>query len=59
MALLRKGITDINTEEPALIDQAVADLKEPYDICNVKVDDSQYAVGPEGSSWLTRPGRAT
>jgi len=52
MALLRKGITDINTEDPALIDQAVSDLKELYGICNIKVDDLQYQTVPEGSSWL-------
>lgn len=51
-ALLRKGILDINTEEPQLIDQAVADLKELYDICNIKVDDLQYQTVPEGRSWL-------
>src|SRR5689334_16614080 len=52
MALLRKGNTDINTEDPALIDQAVSDLKELYGICNIKVDDLQYQTVPEGSSWL-------
>jgi spermidine/putrescine transport system substrate-binding protein len=52
MALLRKGILDINTEDPALIDQAVADLKELYGICNIKVDDIQYQSIPEGTSWL-------
>ena len=52
MALLRKGIFDINTEDPQLIDQAVADLKELYDICNIKVDDIQYQSIPEGTSWL-------
>jgi spermidine/putrescine transport system substrate-binding protein len=52
MALLRKGNLDINTEDPALIDQAVADLKELYDICNIKVDDIQYQAVPEGESWL-------
>ncbi len=52
MALLRKGITDINTEDPALVNQAVADLKELYDICNIKVDITQYQTIPEGSSWL-------
>jgi spermidine/putrescine transport system substrate-binding protein len=51
-ALLRKGILDINTEDPQLIDQAVADLKELYDICNIKVDDVQYQSIPEGTSWL-------
>jgi spermidine/putrescine transport system substrate-binding protein len=52
MALLRKGITDINTEDPKLVNQAVSDLKELYGICNIKVDDVQYRTIPEGSSWL-------
>ena len=52
MALLRKGITDINTEDPAQLNQAVADLKELYDICNIKVDDVQYQAVPENRSWL-------
>jgi len=54
MALLRKGITDINTEDPKLIDQAVADLKELYDVCNIKVGDSQFQTLPEGTSWLNQ-----
>lgn len=52
MALLRKGETNINTEDPELVAQAVADLKELYGICNVKVDDIQYQAIPEGTSWL-------
>ena len=55
MALLRKGHLDINTEDPALVNQAVADLKELYDICNIKVGDLQYQTVPEGTSWL-QPG---
>jgi spermidine/putrescine transport system substrate-binding protein len=51
-ALLRKGHLDINTEDPQLIDQAVADLRELYDVCNIKVDDVQYQSIPEGTSWL-------
>jgi spermidine/putrescine transport system substrate-binding protein len=51
-ALLRKDTLDINTEDPQLIDQAVADLKELYGICNIKVDDLQYQTVPEGRSWL-------
>jgi spermidine/putrescine transport system substrate-binding protein len=54
MALLRKGITDINTEDPKLINQAVADLKELYGICNIKVGDVQYQTVPEGSAWLNQ-----
>jgi spermidine/putrescine transport system substrate-binding protein len=54
MALLRKGHRDINTEDPKLIDQAVADLKELYDVCNIKVGDVQYQTVPEGTSWLNQ-----
>jgi spermidine/putrescine transport system substrate-binding protein len=53
-ALLRKGITDINTEDPALIDQAVQDLSELHDICNVKVKTVQYYAIPEGTMWLSQ-----
>ena len=52
MALLRRGQLDVNTEDPKLIDRAVADLKELYDVCNIKVDDVQYQSIPEGTSWL-------
>jgi spermidine/putrescine transport system substrate-binding protein len=54
MALLRKGHTDLNTEDPALVNQAVADLKELYSVCNIKVGDVQYQAVPEGSSWLNQ-----
>ena len=54
MALLRRGITDINTEDPKLINRAVDDLKQLYGICNVKVGDSQYQTVPEGTAWLNQ-----
>jgi spermidine/putrescine transport system substrate-binding protein len=54
MALLRKGHTDINTEDPKLINQAVADLKELHGICNIKVLDDQYQAVPEGTRWLNQ-----
>jgi spermidine/putrescine transport system substrate-binding protein len=54
MALLRRGITDINTEDPKLINRAVSDLKQLYNICNVKVGDSQYQTIPEGTAWLNQ-----
>ena len=60
MALLRKGITDINTEDPKLINQAVADLKQLYGVCNIKVGDSPVPDRPRGTTpGSTRPGRAT
>ena len=39
---------------PKLINQAVADLQQLYDICNIKVGDLQYQTIPEGSSWLNQ-----
>jgi spermidine/putrescine transport system substrate-binding protein len=54
MALLHAGITDINTEDPKLIDQAVSDLQELYGICNVKVGDLQYTTVAEDKSWLNQ-----
>ena len=55
MALLRKGITDINTEDPALVNQAVEDLKELYGVCNIKVGRHPVPVGPRGLE-LAQPG---
>ena len=54
MALLRKGIKDINTEDPKLVNQAVADLQELYKICNIKVGDLQYQTVPENKAWLNQ-----
>jgi spermidine/putrescine transport system substrate-binding protein len=54
MALLRRGISDINTEDPKLINRAVSDLKQLYSICNIKVGDSQYQTIPEGTAWLNQ-----
>jgi spermidine/putrescine transport system substrate-binding protein len=52
MALLRRGITDINTEDPKLINRAVNDLKQLNSICNIKLDDTQFQDVPEGKTWL-------
>jgi spermidine/putrescine transport system substrate-binding protein len=52
MALLRRGITNINTEVPALINRAVADLKELNSICNVRLDDTQFQDVPADKTWL-------
>ena len=52
MALLRRGITDVNTEDPKLINRAVADLKQLNSICNIKLDDTQFQDVPEGKTWL-------
>jgi spermidine/putrescine transport system substrate-binding protein len=52
MALLRRGVTNVNTEDPKLVNQAVKDLEQLNSICNVKVDDTQYQDVPGGKTWL-------
>ncbi|HWD77204.1 MAG TPA: spermidine/putrescine ABC transporter substrate-binding protein [Solirubrobacteraceae bacterium] len=52
LALLRRGITDINTEDPKLIAQAGKDLEQLSSICNVKVNETSYQDIPQGRSWL-------
>jgi spermidine/putrescine transport system substrate-binding protein len=54
MALLHRGIKDINTEDPKLVDQAVKDLQELYKICSIKVGDLQYENVPEDKAWLNQ-----
>jgi spermidine/putrescine transport system substrate-binding protein len=54
MALLHRGITDLNTEDPKLVNRAVSDLQELYNICNVKVGDLQYETIPENKAWLNQ-----
>jgi spermidine/putrescine transport system substrate-binding protein len=50
--LLRDGITDLNTEDPALIEKAQADLFDLKNKVNVKVSTSDYAYLPEGKAWI-------
>lgn len=52
MAMLYRGNYDINTEDPATIDKALADLKDMIPICNPKINITQYQTLPEGTSWL-------
>jgi spermidine/putrescine transport system substrate-binding protein len=54
MALLHRGDTEINTEDPAKINQAVTDLQQLYGICNVKVGDLQYENVAEDKAWLNQ-----
>ena len=53
MALLHAAIKDINTEDPK-VNQAVKDLQELYNICNIKVGDLQYQTVPEDKAWLNQ-----
>ncbi len=52
MAMLRKGITDINTTDKATIDQALADVTELIDLVNVKVNITGYTDIPEGATTI-------
>jgi spermidine/putrescine transport system substrate-binding protein len=52
MALLKNGITDLNTEDPAQIDIAKQDLLKTIDMVNVKLDIQDWTDLPEGISWI-------
>lgn len=52
LAMLYRGNTDINTEDPAVIDQALEDLRALVDICNPKVNNTQYQSLPQATSVL-------
>lgn len=52
MAMLRKGITDINTTDTTIIDQALADVMELIDLVNVKVNIEAYKDIPEGTTSI-------
>jgi spermidine/putrescine transport system substrate-binding protein len=52
MALLRLGITDVNTEDPALIAKAGAELQKLISLVNVKVGIDDYQLLPSGQAWV-------
>ncbi|MDZ7749890.1 MAG: hypothetical protein U5K43_14690 [Halofilum sp. (in: g-proteobacteria)] len=52
LAMLYRGNTDLNTEDPAVIDQALEDLQALIPICNPKVNNTQYQTLSQGKSWL-------
>ena len=49
LALLRKGITDMNTTDPELIEQAGNDLKQLTDVSNIRVTIKGYKDVPKGA----------
>jgi spermidine/putrescine transport system substrate-binding protein len=51
-AMLRKGATDVNTEDPAVIKQAGDDLGELTNLMNIKVEIEGYHTVPEGSTTV-------
>jgi spermidine/putrescine transport system substrate-binding protein len=52
MALLKNGITDLNTEDPAKIEVAKQDLLKTIDLVNVTLDITDWTDLPEGRSWI-------
>ena len=50
MALLRLGITDVNTEDPDLIKQAGTELSRLIDLVNINVGIHDYTKLPEGQA---------
>ena len=54
MALMRRGVTDLNTEDPALLKRASDDLKELNEIARVKVTINGYETLPAGRMWLNQ-----
>ena len=52
MAMLYRGFYDINTEDPKVIDKALADLKAMIPICNPKINITEYQTLAKGESWL-------
>jgi len=52
MAMLRKGITDINTGDPTVVQQAHDDILEVVKAVNPKWDHTDYTELPKGQAWL-------
>jgi spermidine/putrescine transport system substrate-binding protein len=52
MALLKNGITDLNTDDPKNIEIAKNDLVRLVDLVAVKIDVNDYTTLPEGSSFI-------
>jgi spermidine/putrescine transport system substrate-binding protein len=48
MALMRRGVTNLNTEAPELLDQATRDLEDLNSLVRVKVDINEYETLPSG-----------
>jgi spermidine/putrescine transport system substrate-binding protein len=54
LALFRKGITDVNSEDPTVVAQALQGLKELDSLVGVKVTINGYQTVPEGKLWLAQ-----
>jgi len=54
MAMMRKGLTDVNTGDPAVIKQAGEDLSELTNLMNIKVEIEGYHTIPEGATTVAQ-----
>jgi spermidine/putrescine transport system substrate-binding protein len=52
MGLLYNGVTDLNTEDPKLLDAAAQSLTQLVNQVNLKFDTNEYQRLAEGSLWL-------
>ncbi|MGH9678599.1 MAG: polyamine ABC transporter substrate-binding protein [Candidatus Acidiferrales bacterium] len=52
LAMLHRQHYDINTEDPKIIDQSLADMLALIPVCNPKVNTTGYQTLPQGASWL-------
>jgi spermidine/putrescine transport system substrate-binding protein len=52
MGMLYRGQYDLNTEDPKVINQALADMLELVPLCNVKLNITGYQTLPQGTCWL-------
>jgi spermidine/putrescine transport system substrate-binding protein len=52
MALLHRGVTNVNTENSKLVQAAAGDLKQLTKNVNVKTNTTQYTDVPTGATWL-------
>jgi spermidine/putrescine transport system substrate-binding protein len=50
--LLRAGVTDVNTEDPAAIEAAKQELMKLVDAVNVKLSTNDYTYLPEGRATI-------
>jgi spermidine/putrescine transport system substrate-binding protein len=54
MALLHRGVRDVNTEDPKLLQAAANDLKQLTKTVNVKTNTTDYTDVPTGATWLSQ-----
>ena len=54
MAMMRKGLTDVNTSDAGVIKQAGADLGELTNLMNIKVEIEGYHTIPEGATTIAQ-----